>query len=150
MVVPLGNTLKLYFNQYLKHLIGEHTSFLTFILQCHTCICIFFLIQNGENIEQFGRITVSVSITPRSIHKMQDTRRVRVMVFNATFNNISDISWRSVLLVEETRVPGENYRLVASHWQTLSHNVVSSTTRDERDSNSKIPEDFIRAPLYNQ
>jgi len=28
-------------------------------------------------------------------------RRVRVMVFNATFNNISAISWRSVLLVEE-------------------------------------------------
>ena len=25
------------------------------------------------------------------------------MVFNATFNNISAISWRSVLLVEETR-----------------------------------------------
>jgi hypothetical protein len=29
------------------------------------------------------------------------------MVFNATFNNISVISWQSVLLVEETRVPGE-------------------------------------------
>jgi hypothetical protein len=28
--------------------------------------------------------------------------RVRVMVLNATFNNISVISWRSVLLVEET------------------------------------------------
>jgi hypothetical protein len=27
---------------------------------------------------------------------------VRVMVFNATFNNISVISWRSVLLVDET------------------------------------------------
>jgi hypothetical protein len=27
------------------------------------------------------------------------------MVFNATFNNISDISWRSVLLVEETEYP---------------------------------------------
>ena len=26
----------------------------------------------------------------------------RIMVFNATFNNISVISWRSVLLVEET------------------------------------------------
>ena len=26
------------------------------------------------------------------------------MVFNATFNNISAISWRSVLLVEEIRV----------------------------------------------
>ena len=31
------------------------------------------------------------------------------MMFNATFNNISAISWRSVLLVEETRVPGENH-----------------------------------------
>ena len=30
------------------------------------------------------------------------------MVIDATFNNISAISWRSVLLVEETRVPGEN------------------------------------------
>jgi hypothetical protein len=28
-------------------------------------------------------------------------------VFNATFNNISVISWRSVLLVEETGVPWE-------------------------------------------
>jgi hypothetical protein len=29
------------------------------------------------------------------------------MVFNATFNNISIILWRSVLLVDETGVPGE-------------------------------------------
>jgi len=29
-------------------------------------------------------------------------------VFNATFNNISVILWRSVLLVEETGGPGEN------------------------------------------
>jgi len=50
------------------------------------------------------------------------------MMFNASFNNISDISWRSDLLVEETGVPGEN-RPVASHWQTLSHNIVSSTPR---------------------
>jgi hypothetical protein len=28
-----------------------------------------------------------------------------VMVFNATFNNMSVISWRSVLLVEDTGVP---------------------------------------------
>jgi len=33
---------------------------------------------------------------------------VKVMVFNATFNNISVISWRSVLLVEETGVPEKN------------------------------------------
>jgi len=55
------------------------------------------------------------------------------MVFNATLNNISVISWRSVLLVEETVypekttdlsqftdklyhiIPGENHRPVAIH-----------------------------------
>ena len=40
------------------------------------------------------------------------------MVFNATFNNISAISWRSVLLVEETGGPGEDHPPAASHWQT--------------------------------
>jgi hypothetical protein len=40
---------------------------------------------------------------------------VCLVVFNATFNNISVISWQSVLLVEETRVPGENHRTAASH-----------------------------------
>jgi hypothetical protein len=35
--------------------------------------------------------------------------RVRDMVFNATFNNISAISWQTVLLVKETVVPGENH-----------------------------------------
>ena len=39
---------------------------------------------------------------------------VRVMKFNATFKNISAISWRSGLLVEEARIPGENQRSVAS------------------------------------
>ena len=33
--------------------------------------------------------------------------RVMAMVFKATFNNISAVSWWSVLLVEETGVPGE-------------------------------------------
>jgi hypothetical protein len=37
------------------------------------------------------------------------------MVFNATFNNISAISWLPILLVVETGVPGENHRSVASH-----------------------------------
>ena len=41
--------------------------------------------------------------------------RVRVMVFNTTLNNITVISWQSVLLVEENGVhfvPGENHRPV--------------------------------------
>jgi hypothetical protein len=32
-----------------------------------------------------------------------------------------------VSLVDETGVPGENHRRATSHWQILSHNVVSST-----------------------
>ena len=50
-----------------------------------------------------------------------------VRVFDASFNNISVISWRSVLLVKETGVPTENHRPTTSHWQTLSHNFVSWT-----------------------
>jgi hypothetical protein len=41
--------------------------------------------------------------------------RFRFIVLNSTFNTISVISWRSVLLVEETRVPVENHRHGASH-----------------------------------
>jgi hypothetical protein len=37
------------------------------------------------------------------------------MVSNATINNISVISCRFVLLVEETVVHGENHPLAASH-----------------------------------
>ena len=46
---------------------------------------------------------------------LAETVMVWFMVFNATFNNISVISWRSVLLVEETGVPEENHQPVASH-----------------------------------
>ena len=56
------------------------------------------------------------------------------MVFNATLNNIAVLSWQSVLLVEESRVPVENHRPVVSQQQSLSHNVVSSTSRHEQDS----------------
>ena len=61
----------------------------------------------------------------------------KVMVFKATFNNSSSISWRSVLLMEETGRPGENHRPVLSHLQTLSHNVVPCTPHYERGSNSQ-------------
>ena len=36
------------------------------------------------------------------------------MVFNATFNKISAISWQLVLMVEEIGVPRENHRPAAS------------------------------------
>ena len=37
------------------------------------------------------------------------------MELSATFNNISVISWRSLLLVEETGVPGEHHRPGVNH-----------------------------------
>jgi hypothetical protein len=37
-------------------------------------------------------------------------------VYTATFSNISAISQRPVLVVEEAGVPGENYRPRASNW----------------------------------
>ena len=55
---------------------------------------------------------------------------VCLMVFNATFNSISAISWRLVLLVKKTGLPGENHRPDASNWQTL-------TPCPDRDSKSK-------------
>jgi hypothetical protein len=39
----------------------------------------------------------------------------RLMVFNATFNNISAISWLSVLLVEETVVPRGRHLTLDKH-----------------------------------
>ena len=42
---------------------------------------------------------------------------VCLMVFDATFNNISVISWQSILLVEESGGPGENHKPVASRSQ---------------------------------
>jgi hypothetical protein len=54
-----------------------------------------------------------------------------IMVFNTTFNNMSVISGRSVLLVEKTT------DLPQVTDKSLSHNVVLSTPRHERDSNSQ-------------
>ena len=49
--------------------------------------------------------------------KFERGKRLRVMVFKATFKNISAILWQSVLWVEETRVPGEHHQPDTSHWQ---------------------------------
>ena len=44
----------------------------------------------------------------RCVAKLSETC-LGLMVFNATFNNISVISWWLILLEEETGVPGENH-----------------------------------------
>jgi hypothetical protein len=57
-------------------------------------------------------------------------------MFNATFNNSS--------------VSGENHRTTASHWQTLSHTIVSSTPRHTRDSNSQPVITIVKDCSYNR
>ena len=42
------------------------------------------------------------------------------IMLNATFSNISAISWRPALVVEEAGVTGKNHRPWASNWYTLS------------------------------
>jgi hypothetical protein len=66
-------------------------------------------------------ITVPLNNWIHGVHNEQ-WLHAYVRKVNATFNNISVISWRSDLLMEKTGVPEENQRHVASHWQTLSHN----------------------------
>jgi hypothetical protein len=54
------------------------------------------------------------------------------MVFNATFNNISVISWRSALLVEETGVLGENHQPAVSPNNLYPIILYPNTHRHER------------------
>ena len=60
------------------------------------------------------------------------------MAFNVTFNNISVISWRQFYWWRKSEYPEKNHRPVASHCQTLSHNIVMSTPRHEWGSNSQL------------
>jgi hypothetical protein len=80
------------------------------------------------------------------------------MVFNATFNNISVISWRSVLLVEETGVPGENHRPAAINpkacskviklflYELRTHNTIYPTMVIETDWSFFLYETKMCAP----
>jgi hypothetical protein len=51
----------------------------------------------------------------RQLKEQETVEKAREAVFNATFNNIAVILWRSGLLVEETRVLGENHQPATSH-----------------------------------
>ena len=81
------------------------------------------IIKNG-----LKKITIKIPVhkTLTVVHGRLSVKEIRTlfkvwlfwfgfMVCNATFNNISVISQRSVLLVEETGVLGENHQPLASH-----------------------------------
>ena len=91
--------------------------------ECHTC-CII----NNDVLflrEVWVRVLNGVNNSVISTY----IAYLGAMMLNATFNDVSVILCQSLLLVEETRVPGNNHWPPASHWQILFHNVVSSTPR---------------------
>ena len=68
------------------------------------------------NFDGFTEDEINLDKTPSEICNKSSKLKIDwFMVFNATFNNISVISWRPVLLVEETRIPRENHQPVVSH-----------------------------------
>ena len=68
-----------------------------------------------------------------AMHYIHKHLSIGGLVFNATFKNISVTTF-----VAEIGVPREIHRPVASHWQTLSHTILSSTPRHEWGSNSQL------------
>ena len=73
-----------------------------------------------------------------NIEKKNTGVRVMVMVFNATFNNISVLSCRSDLLVDETGVTGENQRPCRKSRTNFITYYCIEYTSSERDSNSQL------------
>ena len=63
--------------------------------------------KNWDELRKVKQLLLTLALKNQNI--------VCLMVFNATFNNISVISWRSVLLMEENGGPRENHRPVAIH-----------------------------------
>ena len=59
------------------------------------------------------------------------------MVFDATFNNTSVISWRQFYWWRKLEFPKKTTNL-AQVTDVLSHNVVSSISRHEQGSNSHL------------
>jgi hypothetical protein len=94
---------------YLKHTIGRN-----YKIKILTLFKIPLSISNRMDINTL--YTHELPLFNRILITLIAVVYVGFMVFNATFNNFSSvILWRSVLLMEEIGVPGENLRSVASH-----------------------------------
>ena len=99
-------------------------------------------VKNNLRIRKGNYVVILITYTSHSINLQKGEglsikKIVRVMVFNATFNNISVILWRSVLLVDKTGVPGETTNLPQVTDKLYNINV-SCTARHQQDSNSQF------------
>jgi translation elongation factor P/translation initiation factor 5A len=69
-----------------------------------------------DQLDKLGQVPIELE---RHSYQYMYVNDEYIILFNATFNNISVKSRRSVLMVEETRVLGENHRPVTDKHQTL-------------------------------
>ena len=79
-------------------------SFLSYIdVTYNVCVCLIHIKKKSSS---HGVTMLILSFWwQQACQQTGELKGVRVMVFNTTFNNISAISWQSVLLVEETKYP---------------------------------------------
>ena len=89
--------------------------FFTFFIITSCCLCIFVLcLVCPMLLVSLGCPFFSATSIYSHVYLMIDL--ISFLVFNATFSNISAISWRPVLVMEEVVVPAENHRPWASSW----------------------------------
>ena len=67
--------------------------------------------QNVIEIRLNNNVNMQMLFSVCEMYKINLHQGVRVVVFKPTLNNISFISWRSVLFVEETRLQGKTTEL---------------------------------------
>jgi hypothetical protein len=127
--------LNLYFhsNTFKKHgtsYIYEQLNIEILKLRLTFCLEIIIFSQKLFNIIEFNPIKITILtcspwLTWRGVGVLKKPRHMShtidwlidcFFVFNATFSNISAISWLPVLVVEEAGIPGENHRPWASNW----------------------------------
>ena len=92
-------------------------------IQCRTSLTLPLCLYRSQEIERSCMRVLTVLTLPlflRLFVCILVDCFIWFLVFNATFSNISAISWRPVLMVEEAGVPGENHRPWTSNCSTLS------------------------------
>jgi hypothetical protein len=71
--------------------------------------------KKNTNVKRYPIVMAILDFNCQVRNKMHN-KLILFLVFNATFGNISAISWRPALVVEEAGVPGENHQPWASNW----------------------------------
>jgi hypothetical protein len=64
-------------------------------------------------------------------------------MFKATFNNVSAILWRSVVLVEETGIPEENHQPSASHFHTQCYHSLKLANYWMKNYNTPLSQKYL-------